>query len=193
MVSILKGGQEMYNVFGVLSPNAYIELVQLLLKKSDSFLISLPNMGKSLVNERNVHLLNGYPLGYSVEEDQDLHLAYIKWTKQYLDLIRNDIIRSYTDTGYLDHTTNIAMDIFHVAISERTIDFFSQTDDFSRWMYPAFPENPCFLSNGKCIFQCIAHERLCILYIEDKEIKHFLRRNRIKYIKCPSQQILSLS
>lgn len=182
----------MYEIYGSLDREKYLELVQLLIARSDSFLISLPNMGKTMVNERNAKQMEDYPIGYCSEEDQDLHLAYIKWTTGYIDLIKEDIIQRYTDTGYLDHTTSIAMEIVHVATSERTINFFSQTDDFSRWTYPAFPENPCFLADGKCIFQCIAHERICFLYIEDKEIKRFLKRRKINYVKYANQQVPSI-
>lgn len=183
----------MYEIYGPLNREVYLDLVRLLIKRSNSFLISLPNMGKTMVNERNAKLMQNYPIGYSIEENQDLHFAYVKWTDRYINLIKDNIIQRYTDTGYLDQTTSVAMEIIHVSIGENTIDFFSQTDDFSKWTYPAFPENPCFLSNGKCIFQCIAHENLCIIYIDDKEIKSFLKKRKISYAKYSNQQVPNIN
>ncbi|MBQ7344631.1 MAG: hypothetical protein IJW45_01030 [Oscillospiraceae bacterium] len=182
----------MYEIYGELNKEAYLELVRSLLKRSDSIMFDLPNMGRVLVNERNAKLMENYPIGYVVEEDQDLHLAYINRTARYLDLIRDDIIQSYTDTGYLDQISSISMEIFHVAVSEDTYDLFAQTDDFSGWRYPAFPEDPCFLSGGKCIFQCIAHERLCLLYIEDEEMIRFLGREKLDVVERADLQIPSL-
>ncbi|MBQ8184401.1 MAG: hypothetical protein IJ036_01300, partial [Lachnospiraceae bacterium] len=124
----------MYRILDSLNGKVYQELVSLLIKRSDSFLFHLPNMGKTVVNHRNAPFMTGYPIGYSKEKDQDLHLAYMKWVKRYIDLIRDDIIQSHTDTGYLDQISSIEMEVYHVAISERTSGFFGQTDDFSKWM-----------------------------------------------------------
>lgn len=152
----------------------------MLIERSDSYLFHLPNMGKILINERNAEYFPQYPLGYTQEEDQDSHAVYIKRMKWHIDLIKEDIIESHIDTGYLNQTSNSELEIYHVAISERTLGFFSGTRDFFKWLYPILPEDPCFLSKGKCIFQCIAHENLCYLYIDDREIVKFLKRNHVE-------------
>lgn len=183
----------MYQIISSINGNTYQELVQLLIEQSDSFLFYLPNMGKTLVNERNADLMSQYSIGYSHEEDQDLHAAYIKRMQWYIDLIRDDIIKSYADTGYLNQVSNLEIEVHHVAISEKTKDFFAQTNDFSKWKYPALPENPCFMLNGKCVFQCIAHENLCFLYINDGRIKKLLKKNKVEFLKIPDDDIPTLN
>jgi hypothetical protein len=56
-------------------------------------------------------------------------------------------------------------------------------------MYPALPENPCFLIDGKCIFQSIAHENLCFLYIDDKRITKLLKKNHVEFFKAKDNKI----
>lgn len=175
----------MYQLIGSLKGHIYDELINLLIKKSDSFLFHLPNMGKTIVNKRNAELMPEYPIGYSYEEDQDLHIAYIEKMNIYLNLIKSDIIKHYIDTGYLDQVSSNEIEVFYAAISERTKIFFSLTNNFSKWMYPMLPEDPCFICNEKCIFQCISHENLFFLYLDDIDIKCFLKKNKIKFEFIP--------
>ena len=161
----------------------YQDLITILIQRSDSFLFHLPNMGKVLINERNAEFMPEYPLGYTEEEDQELHKLYIKRMEQYLDIIQNDIIESHIDTGYLDQVSNIEIKVFNVSISNKTISFFRKTDDFSKWKYPDMPENPCFLLKGECLFQCIAHENICFLNFYDPKIIKLFKANKIKFFK----------
>ena len=61
--------------------SAYFELVDYLLKQSTSILFHLPNMGKTLVNERNAALMaesiHHYEIGYSEEINQECHIEYV--------------------------------------------------------------------------------------------------------------------
>lgn len=175
----------MYDITSSINGNTYDEIVRILIRRSDSFLFNLPNMGKILINKRNAESMKEYEIGYTEEFDQDLHYAYMKRVGYYLDMIREDIITLHTDTGYLDQFSNREIEVYHVAVSEKTEDFFNQTNDFSKWMYPALPENPCFLENNKCIFQCIAHENLCFLYVEDVRIKTILKKDHVEFFESP--------
>ena len=178
----------MYEILGSLSGKAYNEMISLLVHRCDSFIFHLPNMGKLMINERNAKFLSSYPVGYSKEENQNEHREYVDRVDKFLDVIKNDIVRDYTDTGYLDQVSSIEMRIYHVSISSRTKHFFELTDNFSNWRYPSLPENPCFLSKGKCIFQCIAHENLCFIYSDDKEFELLLKRNRIEFVQSGDLQ-----
>ena len=89
----------------------YNKLVDFLIENSDSFLFNLPNMGKTVVNERNADVMDE-PIGYVDEEDQDEYRAYVESTKPCIDIIRDDIIESYFDTGCLDQITSIEHQIF---------------------------------------------------------------------------------
>lgn len=89
----------------------YNKLVDFLIENSDSFLFNLPNMGKTVVNERNADVMDE-PIGYVDEEDQDEYMAYVESTKPCIDIIRDDIIESYFDTGCLDQITSIEHQIF---------------------------------------------------------------------------------
>lgn len=102
-----EGERDMLKIIGSINGNAYQELVHLLIKQSDSFVFNLPNMGKILINERNIEFMPEYTIGYSQEEDQDLHNAYMKRMAYYLDIIKNDVISVRKDTGYLDQVSNI--------------------------------------------------------------------------------------
>lgn len=173
----------MYEIYGSLCGKAYNEMISLLVHRCDSFIFHLPNMGKFMINERNAKFLQDYPVGYSKEEDQDSFREYVVRVGRFLNVITTDIVQTYTDTGYLDQVSSIAMQIYHVSISPRTKIFFEQTDSFSKWKYPSMPENPCFLSKGKCVFQCIAHENLCFIYSDDKEFEQLLKRNKVEFVK----------
>lgn len=158
----------------------YNKLVDFLIENSDSFLFNLPNMGKTVVNERNADVMDE-PIGYVDEEDQDEYRAYVERTKPCIDIIRDDIIESYFDTGCLDQITSIEHQIFYAKISNKTKSFFMQTDSFSKWLFPYLPENPCFIKNGRCIFQCISHEELFFIDLDVPKVEEFLKKNRIRF------------
>ena len=61
-----------------ISGNAYDELIEYLIRKCNSFLFHLPNMGKMLINERNAELLPEYSVGYTEERNQEKHRTYGK-------------------------------------------------------------------------------------------------------------------
>lgn len=170
-------------IVGNVRGEAYNQLIDHLIRQSDSFLFHLPNMGKLLVNERNIEFLHEYSLGYTEENDQDEHQEYVKNMQPFLDIIRNDVIEYHKDTGYLDQVSSIEMEVFHVSISEKTPSFFSKADNILNWKYPNFPEDPCFLSNGKCIFQCIVHEGMCYLNYYDPVILNLLEKNNIEFFR----------
>lgn len=170
-------------IIGHICGNVYCEILNELFKRSDSFLFHLPNMGKMLVNERNIEYFPEYELGYTEEDNQEKHISYIKQVQPYLEIIKNDIIESHIDTGYLNQVSNIEMEVFRVSISENSKAFFSKTNDFLNWKYPKLPEDPCFLSNGECIFQCLSHEELCFLNYYDKKIIKLLKTNNIDFYR----------
>lgn len=172
----------MYQIFEPIRKSTYEKLIELLITKSDSFIFHLPNYGKIYVNERNKELMSEYPIGYSEEESQEEYETYVREMDKYIDIVREDIIERYTDTGYLDQAFGYEIEIYHMAISDKTMKLLKQTDDLSKWLYPELPENPCFLRDGKCVFECIAHEYLYFIYVEDEEIEDFLRKNKIEYV-----------
>ena len=67
-----------------------------------------------------------------------------------------------------------------------------QFNGFSDWVYPDAPEDPCFLSNGKCVFQCIAHEGLQYLYSNNKVILDFFKKNKVAFTSVPCRSIPKL-
>ena len=168
--------------FGNISGEAYNELIKLLVIKSDSFMFHLPNMGKTLINARNAILFPEYPIGYTEETAEEQHIEYLNRMQPFLDVISDDIVEHHKDTGYLDQTYNIEIDVYTVKISEKSKTFFSICDNILSWKYPDFPENLCFISNGVCIFHCIAHEKLCFIYCRDSEILSLLEKNKIDFV-----------
>ena len=166
---------------GFISKEAYNELLLFLIEKSDTYMFHLPNMGKMLINQRNHKDFPEYPLGYTEINDQKDHFNYVDNVKKYLEIIQSDIISSHIDTGYLEQTFNIEIEVFNVNISEKTLDFFSITDSFYEWQYPELPENPCFFVDGKCIFECVAHEKMCIIYLYNEEVVNILNKHNVQY------------
>ena len=180
----------MYIISEPINGNMYYKFIDFLLERSDTYLFVLPNMGKTLVNERNRKLMSEYPVGYSYEEDPKLHKIYIKNTRKSVCLIEQDIISKCVDTGYLDQVTSIEMEVFHSKISDRTKEFLYKVDDFGKWLYPYFPEDICFFCEGKCIFQCVSHENLLLLYLDNRDVRDFLKKEDINFernikIKAP--------
>ncbi len=171
----------MIQIFDSLKDETYQKFIQLLLEQSDSFIFNVPNMGKTLVNERNAEFMPEHKLGYTEEFEQDLHYEYIKKIEPYIDFIKDDTISVCTDTGYLNQVSNLEIQVYHMSISEKSKDFFAKTNNFEKWLYPEFPEDPCFLKNKKCVFQCISHEELFFLYSANRKIRSFLKDNNIKY------------
>ncbi len=183
----------MYQIMDYLNKVAYNELVDYLIEHSDSFIFHLPNMGKILANERNVDLMSEYPIGYSEEFEQERHKEYVKRMEPYIEVIKDDIIERHYDTGYLDQASNREIEVFNVRISPATKQFFQFTEGFERWTYPELPENPCFLREGKCIFQSIVHEDLYFVYLDDENIEKILKRNHISYMYMPDEEVLIYS
>ena len=169
-------------IVGNICGEAYDKLISRLVQISESFLFHLPNMGKTLVNERNAELMEGYPLGYIEETDCEQHQAYIEKMQPFLNIIEKDIIEHHKDTGYLDQMSNLEIDVYSVTISENTKNFFAKSDNVFNWQYPNFPEDPCFLSSDDCIFQVIAHENLSFLYRDDPYIISLLDEYDIEYM-----------
>ncbi|MBR5190902.1 MAG: hypothetical protein IKW34_02590, partial [Clostridia bacterium] len=95
----------MIQIFDSLKDETYQKFIQLLLEQSDSFIFNVPNMGKTLVNERNAEFMPEHKLGYTEEFEQDLHYEYIKKIEPYIDFIKDDTISVCTDTGYLDQVS----------------------------------------------------------------------------------------
>ena len=170
-------------IFGNISGMVYEKLIDRLIQQSDSFLFHLPNMGKLLVNERNIDLFPEYQLGYTEETDHDDHAEYVRNMQPFLNIIRSDIIEHHNDTGYLDQISSIEMDVFNVMVSKKTKTFFANSDNILSWKYPTLPEDPCFISNGVCIFHCIAHEGMCYLNYKDPFILALLKENNIDYFR----------
>lgn len=170
-------------IVGNISGMAYEKLIDRLIQQSDSFLFHLPNMGKLLVNERNIDLFPEYSLGYIEETDHDDYAEYVRNMQPFLNTIRSDIIEHHNDTGYLDQISSIEMDVFNVMVSKKTKAFFSNSDNILSWKYPKLPEDPCFISNGVCIFQCIVHEGMCYLNYKDPFILGLLKENNIDYFR----------
>lgn len=168
---------------GNISGMVYEKLIDHLIQQSDSFLFHLPNMGKLLVNERNIDLFPEYSLGYTEETDHDDYTEYVRNMQPFLDIIKSDIIEHHCDTGYLDQISSIEMDVFNVRVSQKTKTFFSNSDNILSWKYPTHPEDPCFISNGVCIFQCIAHEGMCYLNCKDPFILELFKENNINYFR----------
>lgn len=170
-------------ITGDISGIVYEKLIDRLIQQSDSFLFHLPNMGKLLVNERNINLFPEYSLGYTEETDQDDHIEYVRNMQPFIDIIRSDVIEHHNDTGYLDQVSSVEIDVFNVIVNEKTKTFFSSTNSILSWRYPRLPEDPCFISNGMCIFQCIAHEGLCYLNYNDPVILALLKENNIDHYR----------
>ena len=103
---------------------AYTRLIEHLIQKCDSFLFHLPNVGKMLINERNSKHFPEYPIGYTEEIDQHKHNEYIKKVQPLLEIVSADIIEQYKDTGYLDQTSNIEVEVFRIAMSKQSSLFF---------------------------------------------------------------------
>ncbi len=171
----------MLQILDALNGDTYKKIIELLIKYSDSFIFTVPNMGKILVNKRNAKFMSEYPIGFSEEYDQKLHLDYINRIQEYINVVEDDIITTCVDTGYLDQISNLEIAVYHVAISEKSTDFFALTNDFAKWVYPEYPENPCFLLKNNCIFQSITHEDLYFLYLDNADVRNFLKRNNINY------------
>jgi hypothetical protein len=164
-----------------ISGSAYNELIAYLTRHCDSFSFHLPNMGKMLVNERNAQYFPEYPIGYTEEIDQEKHRIYIGSVQPLINIISNDIIKQWKDTGYLDQISSIETEIFHALISPQTPIFFATAERILAWKYPKLPEDPCFFSNGICVFQCIAHESMCYFNSADPWILQFLKKHKIDF------------
>ncbi len=164
-----------------ISGTAYSELIAYLTRQCDSFSFHLPNMGKMLVNERNAQYFPEYPIGYTEETDQEKHRAYIERVQPLVHSISNDITKQWKDTGYLDQISSVEMEVFHSSVSLRTPSFFATAESILSWKYPDLPEDPCFFSEGVCIFQCIAHEGMCYFTSKDVWILEFLKKHNIDF------------
>ena len=73
------------------------------------------------------------------------------------------------------------MEIFQILVSEQTRMFFGKAESILSWKYPNLPEDPCFMSDQVCIFQCIAHEGLCFFNSTDPWIFDFLKKYNIDF------------
>lgn len=179
----------MVKILDDIQGDCYSELIAMLLEQSDEVLFHLPNMDKIVINERNVRSMPGFPIGYVEEREQTNFQNYYKRVTPYIELISNDIVSRYFDTGYLDQYSNHEIEVFHVKTSENTAKFFASANDLAQWRYPFLPEDPCFLQNGKCIFKCISHEKIYSYYGADKRIIKFLRKHRLKHMKIPDKYL----
>ena len=184
-----RGINYMVNILDDVQKDCYHTLIKLLLEQSDEILFHLPNMDKIIVNERNVDLMPGYPIGYVEELEQTNFQNYYKRVKPYIELISNDITSRYFDTGYLDQRSNREIEVFRVKTSADTIKFFASANDLAQWRYPFLPADPCFLQDEKCIFKCISHEKIYSYYGTDKRIVKLLRKHRLKYMTIPDKYL----
>lgn len=175
----------MFSILEPLKGEKFDNFIAFLIENSDSFLFHLPNFEKIMVNERNAKMMKEYPIGYSYEDDPENYNKYLQKMEKYLSIIKDDITAQYYDTGYLNQITSNEMKVFEVNISNNSPLFFSQARDFSMWMYPFLPEDPCFLYKGKCVYQTITHENLYFLYLKGKRIERFLIQNNIPFEHVP--------
>lgn len=174
-----------YSISTPLRGELYEKTIDCLIQECDSYIFNLPNMEKVWVNERNRKHMKGFPLGYTEIVDPNEHEKYLAITKKYTDIIQPDIIKRKRDTGYLNQCSSNEIEIFHVRVSHRTKKLFMQFNSFSDWIYPDAPEDPCFLSQGKCVFQCISHEGLQYLFSKNRVLLDLFKKNKAEVFSMP--------
>lgn len=155
-----------YQIDSPLEGKLYEEFVDILIGYCDTYIFNIPNYAKMKSRHRYA----------ATKKDREEHEEYVLYTQKYTDLVKSDIIKRVFSRGYLDQKGNVELEVFLLKTSQRTKKLFQKFNSFPEWLYPLAPEDPCFILHKRCVFQCIAHENLLLLYSDDKVFMDFFKK-----------------
>lgn len=155
-----------------ISDDKYKKFICFVLENSEYFSFQLPNVNHFLVTEKNSALLieemkSDIAALTDNKKENKTFIDYKNKTSQLIDIIRSQIVSVVYDVSYFDDIYNYGTEVYTVKIDD--IDsckkFLFSAKSLFTWKYPDFPEDICFIRNGKCWIKSIAHENL--LFFED--------------------------
>ena len=122
--------------------NQYRRLIEYAYTRCDMFTLRVPT-----------HVL---------EEDNEFRVDI----NNKLEIIEPFIIKKYSDCEYFCSIGGDSV-IYVVSLDKRLNQFLQDAGDLYHWEYPrSMPEDLCFISNGECWLESIAHEELCRIFTQ---------------------------
>ena len=113
--------------------------------------------------------------------------------KPILNTFKSNLIYAEQTKCYLDQKTEHINEVYYYNTLGLSCEPFNQLESIYDWRYPNFPEDICFYKNGECWLQSIAHEHLCFIYDDSKEIKDYIKWLGFQYIKSRTDKPPKLS
>lgn len=173
-----------------ISNDKYKKFICFVLDNAEYFSFQLPNVNHFLVTEKNSALLleemkSDIAVLTDNKKENKTFVEYKNKTLPLIDIIRSQIVSVVYDVSYCDDIYNYGTEAYIVKIDD--IDsckkfLFSAKSLFS-WKYPEFPEDICFIRNGKCWIRSIAHEQMLFLENITECEKEFLASIGVNYLE----------
>jgi len=159
----------------------------------DVLTLQVPNHNKEVINEKNHAVDLDLEIGHcEISEDPFEEVYYENANRLVEKIFGKYIIKTFFDTSYMTSIFASERKIYLIQVNEEVVNNLSGFGGLFEWQYPLLPEDLCLFTKGKCWLHSIAHEGLCWIYDDSKELKQLLKKNKIKFNDGPGDDAPTL-
>lgn len=168
----------------------YDNLINWAIQQSDVFTFHIPKLECEFYNMSNQTLTDFKNIEhrYNNTIDSPDYLQYRKNIEPILLRFSPYLIARYYDVNYAGSSYGYGLEI-HVMNSTsqcKSLILDQKHKGLFGWLEPDLPEDLCFYAKNKCVLKSIAHEKLCFIYCNNKQISNLLYENHINFSQIES-------
>lgn len=168
----------------------YYKLLAFLLKKCNIVAFAIPNYKTVFPFNNYKTILTDYNrIKFQLERDNQQYKEYIRNIDYLLKKIDNQLIKKYIGNQYFDQLYAYEIETHIYNYNDDVIEIFKEVDGLYKWLYPNYPEDLYFFSNGKCYFASISHEKECCFFDDSEEIIDLVESLNLDYYISPTTNI----
>lgn len=166
----------------IIDKKIYKKLLEFLLKKCDTVAFAIPNYKTVFhFNSYKTVLADYNRIKFQLERDNQQYKEYIQNIDYLLKKIDNQLIKKYIGNQYFDQLYGYEIETHIYNYNNDVFEAFKEVDGLYKWLYPNYPEDLYFFSNGKCYFKSITHEKESWIFDDGEEIIDFVENLELDY------------
>ncbi len=149
----------------------YRKILDVLIDKCDIVTFFFPNYGtlfRDVGFERIEDAYEFYKDGLNRQTSD--FIEYKGKNSGLMNRLKSKILEQSVSIDYFGQKYNYEKEIYFLKYDSGCAGVLKEQENFDSWSYPDLPEDLFFFKNGKCVFSCITHEKIIVLYsIEENE------------------------
>lgn len=120
-------------------------------------------------------------------------LEYKNKIRPILNAFEPNLIYTEQTKLYVNQETDYLNEVYYYKTIGLSGEPFNQVESIYDWKHPNFPEDMCFYKNRECWLQSIAHEKICFIYDDSRQMKACLKWLGFHFLKSRAEQPPRLS